>query len=125
MKKRLNRVIISGNAKKEGKDKRGWFVGAFLEKAGPLRKNEAIEVKWGTHPRGEKRESKAEKGMATSLSILTKGQMGFTFEGKKETVLSEEGDYLMWQPNIPHSTISYKDSVVITIRWPSLSSKKN
>ena len=123
--KKSSQLISVGNAISEGKDQRGWFVGAFVEALGPLQKNESIEVKWGIHPNGETRSSKAEEGVATSLSILLKGRMGFTFEGGKEIVLEREGDYLMWHPNIPHATVSYKDSVVITIRWPSLSSKRN
>ncbi len=123
--KKSSQLISVGNAISEGKEQRGWFVGAFVEALGPLQKNESIEVKWGIHPNGEARSSKAEEGVATSLSILLKGCMGFTFEGGKEIVLEREGDYLMWHPNIPHSTVSYKDSVVITIRWPSLSNKRN
>ena len=123
--KKSSQLISVGNAISEGKDQRGWFVGAFVEALGPLQKNESIEVKWGVHSEGEARSSKAEAGVATSLSILLKGRMGFTFKGKKEIVLEGEGDYLMWNPNIPHSTISYQDAVVLTIRCPSLSNKRN
>jgi quercetin dioxygenase-like cupin family protein len=36
-------------------------------------------------------------------------------------VLQKEGDYAIWGPGIDHSWHAEENSVVITIRWPSLS----
>lgn len=116
--------IAQGNAKTEGQQRRGWFVGAFIE-SNNLQRNSDVEIKWGIHPKGEKRESVAEETHSTSISILISGKFGISFEESEEVILIKEGDYVMFQPNLPHRTFAYEDSVVITIRNPSLSSKRN
>jgi quercetin dioxygenase-like cupin family protein len=32
----------------------------------------------------------------------------------------EEGDYAVWGPGIGHSWQAEEDSIVITVRWPSI-----
>jgi hypothetical protein len=34
--------------------------------------------------------------------------------------LESEGDYAMWGPRIDHLRHAEKDTVVITVRWPSV-----
>jgi quercetin dioxygenase-like cupin family protein len=34
--------------------------------------------------------------------------------------LRQQGDYVMWGPGIDHSWKAYEDSVVMTVRWPSM-----
>jgi hypothetical protein len=36
------------------------------------------------------------------------------------SVLKEQGDYAMWGPGTNHSWHAEEDSLVITVRWPSL-----
>ena len=36
------------------------------------------------------------------------------------TTLKEQGDYITWGPGIDHSWQAEQDSVVITVRWPSI-----
>lgn len=36
------------------------------------------------------------------------------------TVLARQGDYVVWSPGIDHSWQAEADSVVVTIRWPSV-----
>jgi hypothetical protein len=119
--------IFGGNAIHEGQNdnRRGWFIGSFIAPQTLLKTNKELEVKWGIHSKGEKRSSKATDGLATTISLLIKGKCCITFEGQKKMILSNPGDYIIWTPNIPHVFESYEDSVVITIRWPSLSAKKN
>ena len=38
--------------------------------------------------------------------------------------LERQGDYAVWGPGIDHSWKAEDDSVVITVRWPSLPSKR-
>jgi len=38
------------------------------------------------------------------------------------TTLEKEGDYAVWGPGIDHSWQAEEDSVVITVRWPSIPS---
>ncbi len=121
-----NQEIEIGNAIAEGQDgKRGWFIGAFVSPTTPLKTTNDIEVKWGIHPKGEIRSSKAAAGDAKTISLLIRGKYRITFDHGEEIVLSNEGDYVIWSPNIPHESETYEDSVIVTIRWPSLSASKN
>lgn len=54
-----NNKISAGNALEEGQDRRGWYVGAFIEPEGALQHNADVEIKWGIHPKDEQRSSKA------------------------------------------------------------------
>ena len=38
------------------------------------------------------------------------------------TTLEKEGDYAVWGPGIGHSWQAEEDSIVITVRWPSIPS---
>jgi hypothetical protein len=120
-----NPQIVTGNAITESHDTRGWFVGAFIKSAGELQTTNEVEVKWGQHQKGESRESLAATGDATTLGILISGKFAVKPENGDEIVLSQPGDYIMWQPNIPHLSIAYEDSLIITVRWPSLFNKRN
>ncbi len=120
-----NNKISTGNALVEGQDRRGWYVGAFIEPEGALQHNADVEIKWGIHPKDEQRSSKAGEGNATTMSVLIRGKFGITFKDQEEIVLEKEGDYAIWNPNIPHETIAYDNSVILTVRWPSLSAAKN
>ncbi len=116
--------IVSGNAINEGELTRGWFIGSFIDSVEDLKKNKDVELKWGIHPSGEFRESKAVGGEATSIGILISGKYQIDFDN--ETFLLEKpGDYVMWNPNQAHKCHSYEDSVILTVRWPSLSAEKN
>ena len=116
--------LIRGNAILEGASTRGWFVGAFIDSNSGLVKNGDVEVKWGIHPKGEKRTSKADSGDATTLSILIQGEYAIRFNDE-EIVLRKAGDYIIFMPNQPHDLEALEDTVIITVRWPSLSSNKN
>lgn len=37
-----------------------------------------------------------------------------------KVLLERQGDYAVWGPGIDHSWKAEDDSVVITVRWPSL-----
>lgn len=121
-----DKKISTGNAAQEGQsnNNRGWFVGAFIEQK-KLQANNDVEIKWGIHPKGERRYSKATEGKATTVSILIRGKYTLTFENGEKKELSTEGDYVMWSPLLPHEFEALEDSVVITIRWPSLSANRN
>jgi quercetin dioxygenase-like cupin family protein len=57
---------------------------------------------------------------ATTLSILVKGRFRLQFP-EQEILLSREGDYALWLPGVPHYWSAEEDSVIVTVRWPSLS----
>ncbi|WP_293330512.1 hypothetical protein [Microcoleus sp. CAWBG58] len=39
----------------------------------------------------------------------------------QEILLSREGDYALWLPGVPHYWSAEEDSVIVTVRWPSVS----
>lgn len=110
-----------GNAAVDSKDHRGWLVGHFLGE-GDLRRTEDVEIKWGVHPRGERRTEWHGDEYRTTVLLLVKGKFRITLSVDSRT-LEHEGDYAMWGPGIGHSWEAEEDSVVITIRWPSMSGK--
>jgi quercetin dioxygenase-like cupin family protein len=108
-----------GNAAIDGEDHRGWLVGHFLGASDGVRASEAVEIKWGIHPAGESRGDQQADEQRTTVLLLVNGR--FRLELSVGTfVLEKEGDYAIWGPGIDHSWQSEKDSVVITVRWPSL-----
>jgi hypothetical protein len=41
-----------------------------------------------------------------------------------EVLLARQGDYAMWGPGIDHHWSADEESVVLTVRWPSLASRE-
>lgn len=116
-------VILVGNADVDGAgETRGWFIGHFVEPSESARHTEAVEVKWGVHAAGESRPTPAAGLEATTLSILVSGAFRVSFEGQ-EVQLSRPGDYVLFPPGVPHAWVAETDSVVLTVRWPSLSAR--
>lgn len=111
--------IRTGNAKRDSTDTRGWFVGSFLPKDLGLRHSDDVELKWGTHSAGESRDEWVTGETRTAISILISGN--FELEFRDQTVnLSEPGDYVMWGPGVDHRWKALGDSVILTVRWPSV-----
>ena len=111
--------IVAGNAVDDGAAYRGWLVGHFAGGTGAPTRTEAVEVKWGVHPAGERRAVAAVNATATSLSVLVRGRFRLDFPNRA-VVLEREGDYALWRPGIAHAWLAEEDSVVVTLRWPSL-----
>ena len=113
------RIYQAGNALAEGDLYRGWFIGTFRQDApNDIRATQDVEIKWGVHNAGDHRPNWASNATATSLCILIKGV--FTIKLPEATfTLSNEGDYLIWGPTIPHTWIAETETVTLTIRWPS------
>ncbi len=63
-----------GNAVTDSKDWRGWFVGHFLDDASNIRASDAVEIKWGVHPKGEGRDSWHTGEQRTTVVLLVKGR---------------------------------------------------
>jgi hypothetical protein len=118
-----------GNAAVDGSERRGWLVGAFME-TGDIRLSNDVEIKWGVHPAGDRRESWFEDEKRTSAVLLVNGRFQielsvgaalFQIElSVGAALLAEPGDYAMWGPGIGHSWRAEEDSVVITVRWPAV-----
>lgn len=107
-----------GNAADESTDHRGWLVGHFMD-SDDVRLSKDVEIKWGVHSAGEERELWHEVEHRTTVLLLIRGRFRINL-GAGSYVLAKEGDYAMWGPGIGHSWQAEEDSLVITIRWPSL-----
>lgn len=113
--------FYSGNAIAEGR--RGWFIGQFVQEDAGLRHQDALEVKWGQHPKGERRCSFVQSKSATTISILISGTLVTWLkidEELREIVLAKPGDYIAYGPGIEHSWEALEDSLLISVRFPSV-----
>lgn len=111
--------VITGNAQTESESRWGWFLGHFITPEGDPRSTDAVEVKWGIHAAGEGRSQWADPAAVTTLSILISGRFCVHFP-EQEVLLTKQGDYVLWLPGIAHSWKAEADSVIVTVRWPSI-----
>lgn len=111
--------VITGNAQTEANERRGWFLGNFIPPGDDPRSTAAVEVKWGIHAAGEGRSHWAEPSAATTLSVLISGRFRVQFP-EREVILAAQGDYVLWPPGVAHSWQAEADSVIVTVRWPSI-----
>jgi len=112
--------IFSGNTAESNPQQRGWMLGSFLDPNSPLH-SDAVEIKWGVFKKGEDKTVAAANRVAKSISILVKGRVNLLFPDHDTIIeLKKEGDYAYWENNVFHTSQILEDSVVITIRWPSI-----
>jgi len=110
---------VTGNAAAASKSTRGWFLGHFIPgEDNPLR-NADVEVKWFTHARGETRPEWSPANAVRTLNILIRGRFVLRFPDH-EVLLENEGDFVLFGPGIAHSFRSEEQSLVLTVRWPSI-----
>lgn len=112
-----------GNATADQVRGSGWFVGQFVPPAAGLRHQRAVEIKWGVHPDGEKRARPWASGHATTISVLIRGCLRVTFhqgETPQVVTLAAEGDYVVFAPDTVHSWEAIGDTVVMSVRFPSV-----
>lgn len=108
-----------GNAGREALEYRGWFIGHFIDPSrGSQRISQAVEVKWGVHPAGEHRQAWNGDSTAHTMTLLISGRIVIDFPAG-QAVLSEQGEYALWEPGTGHSWRAEEDSIAITVRWPS------
>lgn len=100
-------------------DRRGWIVGHFVDALDLLSTN-AVEVKWGVHPADERRSAYVPGDVRTALAILVSGRFRIWLPDGSSVMMSEPGDYVMWGPGVGHTWEAVQDSVVVTVRWPSI-----
>jgi mannose-6-phosphate isomerase-like protein (cupin superfamily) len=107
-----------GNVVDAAKDTRGWFLGHFMPgESNPLRTGD-VELKWYTHPKGDRREEWSPASSVRTLNILIRGHFVLVFPDR-EVPLEKEGDFVLFGPGVAHSFRSLEESLVLTVRWPS------
>lgn len=110
----------AGNASDESSQHRGWLLGHFISPTDPVRTTNDLEVKWGIHPAGQRRDNWTDGETRSTLLLLVSGRFRLDLT-TASTVLERQGDYVTWGPGINHSWQAEEDSVVVTVRWPSVS----
>ena len=111
--------VVAGNAATDGIPYRGWLVGHFAGEPDSPTRTGVVEVKWGLHPTGDHRATAALNVRATTLSILVRGRFRLRFPDRV-VVLEREGDYALWEPGVAHDWLAEEESVVMSVRWPSV-----
>jgi quercetin dioxygenase-like cupin family protein len=109
----------TGNATEDSDTYRGWLLGHFIDPSDGVRRTDALEVKWGIHPAGQERPEWTVDEQRSTLLLLVHGRFRLDLS-VGGVVLQHEGDYVVWGPGIDHSWHAEADSVVVTIRWPSV-----
>jgi len=108
----------TGNAHDDAPSHRGWLLGHFINPPESLRNTGAVEVKWGVHPAGEARPEWA-KDARTTLVLLVSGKFHVELPDA-EVLLDRQGDYVVWGSGTEHAWRAKEDSIVVTVRWPSV-----
>jgi hypothetical protein len=114
--------VITGNAASIAPHRHGWFLGHFITED-PARATPHVEVKWAHHKKGETNRAFAANKTAHSLSILISGRFRLQFQepaGIREVLLHAQSDFALWPPGLPHNWLAEEDSIILTVRWPSL-----
>ncbi|MFI8216803.1 signal peptidase I [Streptomyces sp. NPDC085932] len=110
--------VYTGNAGEDAALDQGWLLGHFKGPGDP-RRSDAVEVKWGVHPRGDERAEWVRGEERTAVLVLISGRFRVELPGRS-VVLERQGDYVVWGPGIDHSWCAEEQSVVLTVRWPSV-----
>jgi len=109
----------TGNAADDANAHHGWLVGHFITPPDSVRSTGALEIKWGIHPAGQKRPEWSTDEQRTTLVMLVSGRFRVELPDGG-ALLQRQGDYLVWGPGTDHTWQAEKDSVVVTVRWPSI-----
>ncbi|WP_457460425.1 signal peptidase I [Streptomyces sp. TE5632] len=114
----MDDCVYVGNAGEDAALDRGWILGHFKDLDDP-RHSEAVEIKWGVHPRGDERAQWVRGEERTALLVLISGRFRVELPGRN-ALLEEQGDYVVWGPGVDRSWFAEEESVVLTVRWPSV-----
>ncbi|MFI7421815.1 signal peptidase I [Nonomuraea sp. NPDC049684] len=114
----MNGQVYVGNANIDAAGDRGWLLGHFKPLGDP-RHSEDVEIKWGVHPAGDERAQWVRGEERTALLVLISGRFRVALPGR-DVLLSEPGDYVVWGKGVDHSWVAETESVVLTVRWPSV-----
>ncbi|MFF8961023.1 signal peptidase I [Streptomyces sp. NPDC014894] len=110
--------VYAGNAGEDAALDRGWLLGHFKEPGDP-RRSDSVEIKWGVHPRGDERARWVRGEERRTLLVLISGRFRVAFPGRG-VLLKDQGDYVVWGRGVDHSWVAEEESVVLTVRRPSV-----
>ncbi|MGA3490099.1 signal peptidase I [Micromonosporaceae bacterium DT55] len=114
----MDERVYVGRAGPDAAGNAGWLLGHFMP-PGDVRHSADVEIKWGVHPVGDRRAAWVRGEQREALLVLISG--GFRVELPDRTVvLRAPGDYVVWGRGVDHSWYAEQESVVLTVRWPSI-----
>ncbi|MFI7444409.1 signal peptidase I [Nonomuraea indica] len=111
-------TVYVGNADLDAAEDAGWLLGHF-KAGGDPRHSTDVEIKWGVHAAGDVRAAWTTGETRTALLVLISGRFRVELPGRG-VLLERRGDYVVWGPGVDHSWRAEEDSVVLTVRWPSV-----
>ncbi|HET6480628.1 MAG TPA: signal peptidase I [Actinoplanes sp.] len=111
-------TIYAGQADLDAPAEQGWLLGHFRPTDDP-RHSADVEIKWGRHPKGDRRARWVRGEERTALLILISGRFHMEFPDRT-VVLTEPGDYVVWGRGVDHSWLAEEETVILTVRWPSI-----
>ena len=109
--------IYVGNAAVDAPTDRGWLLGHF-KPADDVRHSEDVEIKWGMHQPGDRRAQWVTGERRTALLMLISGRFRVELPDR-DVLLLKQGDYVVFH-GIDHSWQAEEESVLLTVRWPSI-----
>jgi hypothetical protein len=98
---------------------KGWFVGGSVDEKLGLRHTYDVELKWSNHKAGEERPDWVTNEVRTAVAILISGKYEVMFRDQSVT-LAKQGDFVMWGKGHDHKGRALEDSLLLTVRWPSI-----
>jgi len=139
--------IIQGNLNQNDPKRRGWFAGNFMDEDSPF-KTDDFELQWRKLKAGEEKPNLGTQKVAKTMGILVYGKFEFNFpkenkldpakggasgrvcrkgrssaasnySGKKIT-LEKEGEFVFFDAGVAHSWKVIEDTLLVSIRWPSI-----
>jgi hypothetical protein len=113
----VDEQIYLGNATVDAPADRGWLLGHFKPVTDP-RHSEDVEIKWGIYAPGDRRAQWVTGEKRTAVLILISGRFRVELPGR-DVLLARPGDYVVFR-GIGHSRLAEEESVVISVRWPSI-----
>lgn len=111
-------TVYVGNAAMDATGDQGWLVGHF-KAIGDARHTHDVEIKWSLHSPNDRREMWVTGEQRTALMVLIKGRFRMELPGRS-VLLVNQGDYVIWGPGVDHSWHAEEESIVMTVRWPSI-----
>ena len=115
-----NTTIQAGNAATHATH--GWFVGASISESLGLRHTSDVELKWSAVKKDDAHPSWVIETARTTVAILISGKYEILFRDQAK-ILAKQGDFVMWGKDRDHRGRALEDSVVLTVRWPSIPSR--
>lgn len=113
----MTEAYYVGNAATDAHVARGWLLGHFAP-VDDARHTDDLEIKWGVHPSGDERRRWVTDEERSTVVLLISGRFRVELP-ERSVLLAQQGDYVVFH-NLSHSWHAEEDSIVLVIRWPSI-----